>query len=189
MPVSRRLRYEVLRRDSHTCRYCGAQAPDVKLTVDHVIPVTLGGGDEPKNLVTACADCNAGKSSIAPDAQHVEDVSADALRWAAAIKEASALQMVTAECRAEYIEAFDAAWRRWTYKDGSCVSRPSDWRSTIGRHYDADLEIEMLTMLVNDVLPRQVADDRMWVYFCGALRNVMRERTEMAASLIKSGWV
>jgi 5-methylcytosine-specific restriction endonuclease McrA len=29
--VSRRLRLEVLRRDGHTCRYCGAQAPDVKL--------------------------------------------------------------------------------------------------------------------------------------------------------------
>lgn len=35
MPVSKRLRYEVLRRDSHTCRYCGGAAPDVKLTVDH----------------------------------------------------------------------------------------------------------------------------------------------------------
>ncbi|AWN05089.1 HNH endonuclease [Gordonia phage Easley] len=40
MAVSKRLRYEILRRDNHTCRYCGATAPDVPLTVDHVVPVS-----------------------------------------------------------------------------------------------------------------------------------------------------
>ena len=39
MAVSKRTRYEVLRRDNHACRYCGASAPDAKLTVDHVLPV------------------------------------------------------------------------------------------------------------------------------------------------------
>lgn len=34
MAVSKRTRYEVLRRDNHACRYCGASAPEVKLTVD-----------------------------------------------------------------------------------------------------------------------------------------------------------
>lgn len=63
MAVSKRLRYEVLRRDSHTCRYCGASAPDVLLRVDHVTPVALGGTDTPENLVTACDPCNSGKSS------------------------------------------------------------------------------------------------------------------------------
>lgn len=33
MAVSKRLRYEILRRDDHACRYCGDRAPDVKLTV------------------------------------------------------------------------------------------------------------------------------------------------------------
>ena len=41
MAVSKRLRYEILRRDNHTCRYCGESAPDVKLTIDHVVPVSL----------------------------------------------------------------------------------------------------------------------------------------------------
>lgn len=54
MAVSKRTRYEVLRRDNHTCRYCGGSAPDVRLTVDHVLPVTLGGSDDPSNLVAAC---------------------------------------------------------------------------------------------------------------------------------------
>ncbi|MGC7224589.1 HNH endonuclease, partial [Mycobacteroides abscessus subsp. massiliense] len=50
MAVTKRLRYEVLRRDNYSCRYCGRSAPEVKLTVDHVVPVALGGsvrGGEP----------------------------------------------------------------------------------------------------------------------------------------------
>ncbi len=66
MAVSKRLRYEILRRDNHTCRYCGAAAPDVPLRVDHVTPVALGGSDKPENLVTSCEPCNSGKSSTIP---------------------------------------------------------------------------------------------------------------------------
>lgn len=80
MAVSKRLRYEVLRRDNHACRYCGRSAPEVALTVDHVVPVALGGSDDPTNLVAACRDCNAGKSASSPDAQIVDDIAADALR-------------------------------------------------------------------------------------------------------------
>ena len=57
MPVSKRLRYEILRRDNHACRYCGGTAPDVVITVDHVVPVALGGSDDAGNLVAACKDC------------------------------------------------------------------------------------------------------------------------------------
>lgn len=84
MAVSKRLRYEILRRDNHACRYCGATAPGVKLNVDHVIPTSLGGSDKPDNLVTACADCNSGKTSSLPDAMPVEDVNQEKFRQAVA---------------------------------------------------------------------------------------------------------
>ncbi|MFI5473155.1 HNH endonuclease [Streptomyces cacaoi] len=87
MAVSQRLRYEILRRDNHACRYCGATAPDVKLNVDHVIPTSLGGSDKPDNLVTACADCNGGKTSSMPNAMTVEDVDQDAFRQAVTRKQ------------------------------------------------------------------------------------------------------
>lgn len=86
MAVSKRLRYEILRRDNHACRYCGAAAPDVKLNVDHVIPTSLGGSDKPDNLVTACAECNSGKTSSMPNAEPVADVDQDVLRQAANVK-------------------------------------------------------------------------------------------------------
>lgn len=86
MAVSKRLRYEILRRDNHACRYCGATAPDAKLNVDHVIPQSLGGSDKPENLVTSCTDCNAGKTSSMPNAMPVADVDQETFRQAAELR-------------------------------------------------------------------------------------------------------
>lgn len=60
--LSKKTRFEVFKRDSFTCQYCGQSAPDVVLRCDHIHPVSDGGEDDLLNLVTACFDCNAGKS-------------------------------------------------------------------------------------------------------------------------------
>lgn len=60
-PISKGTRLRVFRFDDYTCQYCGAQAPDVPLEIDHVLPVAFGGTNARENLVTACADCNRGK--------------------------------------------------------------------------------------------------------------------------------
>lgn len=60
--ISKALRFRILARDGFKCRYCGAKAPDVQLRVDHFIAIADGGGNGEENLVTACFDCNAGKS-------------------------------------------------------------------------------------------------------------------------------
>lgn len=57
-----KLRFRVLSRDAFTCQYCGRKAPDVILPVDHVLPVSKGGKTVEDNLVTACQECNLGKS-------------------------------------------------------------------------------------------------------------------------------
>lgn len=57
------LRFDVFRRDNFCCRYCGRSSPSVTLEVDHVVAVSNGGTDEIGNLVTACIDCNRGKSA------------------------------------------------------------------------------------------------------------------------------
>lgn len=84
MSVSKRLRFEIFRRDNHACRYCGATASDTPLTIDHVMPTALGGTNDPSNLVTACQDCNAGKTSSIPATLYVADVAEDALERARA---------------------------------------------------------------------------------------------------------
>lgn len=62
MAISKRLRFEVFKRDKFTCQYCGKKAPDVVLHADHIEPKSKGGADTLLNLVTACAGCNLGKS-------------------------------------------------------------------------------------------------------------------------------
>lgn len=59
--ISKYIRFEVFKRDSFTCQYCGRSAPDVVLEVDHIIPVAKGGDNNITNLITSCFDCNRGK--------------------------------------------------------------------------------------------------------------------------------
>lgn len=100
MALSPRKRFEILKRDNYTCRYCGRRqvrhlsevecrqammavpqmdtrqemtlrqiglVPDIVLEIDHVVPRSKGGTDDPSNLVTACLDCNRGKAGVPLD--------------------------------------------------------------------------------------------------------------------------
>jgi 5-methylcytosine-specific restriction endonuclease McrA len=60
-PVNRR---EVLRRDHHTCQYCGSTH---NLTLDHVVPLSRGGSHSWDNVVTACERCNQRKGNRTPE--------------------------------------------------------------------------------------------------------------------------
>ncbi|MFW6359768.1 MAG: HNH endonuclease [Chroococcales cyanobacterium] len=61
IPLTRR---NILERDSHTCQYCFYKGE--KLTLDHVIPRSRGGGDSWENIVTACVRCNVKKGNRTP---------------------------------------------------------------------------------------------------------------------------
>lgn len=52
-------RQRIFERDDYRCRYCGARG--VRLECDHIFPVSRGGGDDDKNLATACFRCNRSK--------------------------------------------------------------------------------------------------------------------------------
>ena len=59
--ISKKMRFEVFKRDSFCCQYCGRNAPEVILEVDHIKPVAEGGKNTMMNLITSCRDCNRGK--------------------------------------------------------------------------------------------------------------------------------
>ncbi|ELU1437119.1 MULTISPECIES: HNH endonuclease [Providencia] len=59
--LTKKIRFEVFKRDGFTCQYCGDSAPKVVLNVDHIIPVSAGGDNNMMNLITSCFDCNQGK--------------------------------------------------------------------------------------------------------------------------------
>ena len=69
-PIDNKLKYAVLQRDNSTCQRCGANVhntPNVKLVVDHKIPVEMGGETTIDNLWTLCTDCNGGKQAFFTD--------------------------------------------------------------------------------------------------------------------------
>lgn len=58
--ISKSVRKLVYERDGYLCTYCGS---GVRLSVDHRVPRSRGGGDEIENLTTACCSCNSRKST------------------------------------------------------------------------------------------------------------------------------
>lgn len=61
--ISKKTRFEIFKRDSFTCQYCGNKSPDVVLHIDHIEPVSKGGDNEITNLITSCSGCNLGKGA------------------------------------------------------------------------------------------------------------------------------
>lgn len=184
MAVSRRLRYEILRRDNNTCQYCGQAAPDVKLTVDHVVPIALGGGDEPSNLVAACADCNAGKSASSPDSALVAAVDEKAMQWSGAMAAAAEQRMAAVAADLARTDPFDKEWRSWTL-DGKSAPRDANWANSIRRFFAAGLTDLFLTDAVRTSmgLERVPAEDK-WRYFCGICWREIDNITKSAIVLV-----
>lgn len=179
MAVSKRTRFEVLRRDNYTCRYCGASAPDVELTVDHVVPVALGGTDNPDNLVTACRDCNAGKASTSPDAALVQQVGEDDMRWAAAIKRAAEAMIADHHANLRKHQWFLDEWsRRW---DEDLNHLPEGWEKSLDHWIGAGLPEEIVVEALHIALRnRSVPHDSVFAYMGGICRNRIEKLHETA---------
>jgi hypothetical protein len=64
MAISKKIRFEVFKRDGFACVYCGRTPPNVLLEADHINPKSIGGEDDINNLATSCFDCNRGKKAI-----------------------------------------------------------------------------------------------------------------------------
>ena len=65
MSGGRKLRQAVHNRSKGQCHYCGRRKG--LLTVDHLIPLSRGGGWDISNLVGACSECNSRKGAMSAD--------------------------------------------------------------------------------------------------------------------------
>jgi len=125
-PIRKSLRFEVFKRDSFACQYCGAKSPDVVLEVDHVTPVSGGGTNDILNLVTACRACNAGKSdrrlseSAAIDKRRSQLAELEERRQQLEMLHEWHLSLVDIEGQAA--DMAGDLWFRSTGRGGSCLS-------------------------------------------------------------------
>lgn len=62
--IPRDMRESIYNRDNHTCQFCGLVLAAKELTIDHLIPLSLGGLDEQTNYVTCCRPCNQRKANL-----------------------------------------------------------------------------------------------------------------------------
>jgi len=60
-------RKNILLRDRNTCQYCGQALASSELTLDHVMPRSLGGKSAWENLVACCHPCNNRKGDRLPE--------------------------------------------------------------------------------------------------------------------------
>ncbi len=142
MPVSKKQRFEVFKRDGFTCQYCGQRPPDIVLEVDHIDPRANGGSDIEINLITSCFDCNRGKAHRKlgdvhprPDADiqylEIQQEIAEAKRYleASRIKESLETALQTRLCDV-WCDSFDTDF----------VPIASQWKSWLGRFSAEEIE-------------------------------------------------
>jgi hypothetical protein len=170
-PVSKRLRFEVFKRDGFVCQYCGDHPPAVVLHVDHIVPVAEGGRNDMDNLVTACAPCNLGKSavplnvvpqSLADKAEEVAEREAQLLGY----------QQIL-EARRHRLD--DETWRVLDILYAGSSSVPRDhFNST--RHFIEKLGVDAVIDAMEVSMGNQsVRSANIFRYFCGVCWNRIRE--------------
>lgn len=170
MAVSKRLRFEILRRDDHTCQYCGERAPDVTLHVDHVVPVALGGTDDPGNLVAACKDCNSGKTSVPADAPLVQKVNAHAAAYALTLTDKMTRSRAKLQRDDEYIETFLDHWRHWVRSDTQeHWPLPSDYKESLRKWASMGVPSELIEYAVEIAMNKRGLDGERYSYMAGVI--------------------
>lgn len=180
MTVTKRTRFEVLRRDDHTCQYCGAKAPDVTLQIDHVIPVALGGDDKPGNLVTACRDCNSGKASIPPDSPLVQALSAEAAAYALGMTDKMTRFRADLESLDDYAAEFHERWDCWRINDEP-LPLPAEYKMTLFRWKQMGIPVSVFDLAVPTAngkfnRERTMRPDAVFAYMAGVVWNMVNER-------------
>lgn len=127
--MSKRLRFDVFKRDGFTCQYCGAHPPAVLLHVDHITPVAGGGENDIDNLVTSCAPCNLGKSDV-PLSVVPKTLSEKAHEVAEREEQLRGYQQILTAVRDRLEdEAFEIAYAIFPHKKGEPVRK--DWLQSI----------------------------------------------------------
>ncbi len=64
--ISGHVQQKVWLADGLKCMYCYQQMGKVQLTIDHFIPLEMGGANNTSNYLSACKKCNKDKGSMDP---------------------------------------------------------------------------------------------------------------------------
>jgi len=179
MAISKSLRFEIFKRDKFTCQYCGRQIPQVVLEIDHIIPISEGGTDDPNNLITACFDCNRGKGAIPISIQKIKEAHKEEIvRFREKQEQIEAYEqflLQQKEAEAKVLRELDEYWS--SLCDGRYVLSESGLASLSNFLKNlAPLEIKEAMSIAVDKIPTNNIESR-FKYFCGICHNKIREKS------------
>jgi len=169
-PLSKKVRFDVFKRDVFTCQYCGQRPPAVVLEIDHIVALANGGADTDDNLMTACFDCNRGKG-----AGSLQCIPLDVQRKAELIAE-----------RAAQVAAYDRLLRREKKKREAAIDRVNAiYEATFDGWFLSDSGRRSVRTFLEKLPPSEVEDamqkacDRKphahaFKYFCGICWNKIK---------------
>lgn len=170
IPISKRTRFEVFKRDGFCCQYCGAHPPRVLLEVDHIVPVAEGGANDMDNLVTSCEPCNRGKGAV-PLTVIPEGLAEKAARVAEAEEQLAGYSAVM-QARRDRIET--DAWRVVAALTGEDSIR-RDWLQSI-KNFVTRLGPEPVIEAAEIARgAKPWSEPQRFRYFCGICWNKVRE--------------
>lgn len=177
LAISKKLRFDVFKRDEFRCVYCGATPSEtVVLECDHVVPVSDGGATDIDNLVTACFTCNRGKSAtpltVVP--QSMEEKAAEIAEREAQIRAYYNIIEARRERRDDELWSVADVYMERFHDDSIQRSRLASIRTLLDR-LDYFEVLEAMEIAVNRHHSRGVA----FRYFCGICwRKIKRANGE-----------
>jgi len=173
--ISKKVRFEIFKRDGFTCQYCGAQPPAAILEIEHIHPVSLGGGNEDDNLATACWDCNRGKAAVP-----LSSVSRPLAERAAEVAEREAqLRGFSKVMRDRKKRIEGDAWEvAEVYMDGFRLEGiRRDYFSSIKKFLEK-IEVSDCVSAMEDSLEKVYNRERSFRYFCAICWRIIKEQAE-----------
>ena len=172
--ISKKTRFDVFKRDGFVCQYCGAHPPMAVLEVDHIHPVSQGGGNSMDNLVTACFDCNRGKSdrTLSDVPQSLNDKAAEVLEREAQIKGYQAAMNKKKSRIDEEGESVREVYER--FNPGYTLNEKS---MVTVRHFIEKLGVHDVCSEMERAYSK-ARKDQEFRYFCGICWNKIREDSE-----------
>lgn len=171
--LSKRLRFEIFKRDGFKCLYCGVSPTEKVLRVDHVKPVVDGGGDEPANLVTSCFDCNSGKGPVPLEKRkHAAGIATAADKeHAEQIREWLKVQREIEEAKSDVVGDLLATWEREV--GDAEVNMGARIRACLSRN-----SVEEVREAIYATAAKHLYGNRCLKYFYGVLRAKRGEAPE-----------
>jgi hypothetical protein len=178
MGITPKVRFAIFARDNFTCQYCGRMTPEVILEIDHILPRSEGGSDDPTNLVTSCFECNRGKGAtiletLAPDTDLHE-------------------QAILVAEREMQVKEYNEARRKQREREDAEIDEllsfwQSLWQTTVANYPSiATLRKYLRVLAFEDIREAmEIAADRKWYdkeavgYLYGILKNKAAQQNEV----------